>query len=67
MGATQKFFQFFAKEFSMKECRGGKEMPHDLDRAQVIADATTPPKRIIDAADGCSADEIAASHEFMSD
>ena len=51
----------------MKECRREKEMPHDLDWAHVIADATTPAEGIIDAAEGCSADEIAALQEFMSD
>jgi len=51
----------------MKEGRRGKEMPHDLDRAQVIADAHTPPERIIDATEGYSADEIAALQEFMAE
>ena len=49
----------------MKECRRGKEMARDFDRAQVIADAPTPPERIIDATEGRSADEIATLHEFM--
>ena len=42
-------------------------MAGDLNRDQVIADAPAPPERIIDAADGYSADEIAALQEFMSD
>ena len=51
----------------MKECRRGKEMARDFDRAQVIADAPTPPERIIDATEGYSADEIAALQEFMAE
>ena len=51
----------------MNECRRGKEMAGDLDRAQVIADAPTPPERIIDAAEGCSADKSATLHEFMAE
>ena len=45
----------------------GEEMAGDLNRDQVIADAPAPPERIINAADGYSADEIAALQEFMSD
>lgn len=51
----------------MNECRRGKEMAGDLDRAQVIADAPTPPERIIDATEGYSTDEIAALYEFMAE
>ena len=50
----------------MKECRRGKEMARDLDRDKVIAEPTSP-ERIIDAADGYSADEIAALQEFMAE
>ena len=52
---------------ALEEYGRGEEMAGDLNRDQVIADAPAPPERIIDAADGYSADEIAALQEFMSD
>ena len=42
-------------------------MAGDLDRDQVIADAPTPPERIIDTTYGYSTDEIAALKEFMAE
>ena len=52
---------------ALEEYGRGEEMAGDLNRDQVIADAPAPPERIIDAADGYSADEIAALQEFMAD
>ena len=52
---------------ALEEYGRGEEMARDLNREQVIADAPAPPERIIDTADGYSADEIAALQEFMAD
>ena len=54
-------------EDALEEYGRGEEIAGDLDRDQVIADALTPPERIIDATEGYSADEIAALQEFMAD
>ena len=52
---------------ALEEYGRGEEMAGDLDRDQMIADAPTPPDRIINATDGYSADEIAALQEFLSE